>query len=79
MLDEPGQHSMAQSSQRTLLQQIAASASLQGIVAASFDESPEVFREVTQGIDFTLIELNGKSIAPLRRGSQEDPIDSLGS
>ena len=73
MLDEPGQHSMAQSSQRTLLQQIAASASLQGIVAASFDESPEVFREVTQGIDFTLIELNGKSIAPLIGGSQEEP------
>ncbi|MBC3878446.1 hypothetical protein H8K38_11540 [Undibacterium sp. FT79W] len=66
MLDEPGQHSMAQSSQRSLLQQIAGSASLQGIVAASFDESPEVFREVTQGIEFTLIELNGKSIVPLR-------------
>lgn len=65
MLDEPGQHSMAQSSQRALLQQIAGSPSLQGIVAASFDESPEVFREVTQGISFELVELDAKSIGPL--------------
>lgn len=65
MLDEPGQHSMAQSSQRALLQQIAGSPSLQAIVAASFDESPEVFREVTQGIQFELIELDAKSIGPL--------------
>ena len=71
MLDEPGQHSMAQSSQRTLLQQIAGSPSLQGIVAASFDESPDVFREVTQGIEFELVELDGKSIAPLK------PADDL--
>jgi hypothetical protein len=70
MLDEPGQHSMAQSSQRALLQQISTSASLQAIVAASFDESPEVFKEVTRGIEFTLIELSEKSIAPLRGKSQ---------
>lgn len=65
LLDEPGQHSMAQSSQRALLQLIASSRGLQGIVAASFDESPEVFREVTQGIQFQLVDLSGKSIAPL--------------
>lgn len=65
LLDEPGQHSMAQSSQRALLQQLSANPSLQGIVAASFDESPEVFREVTEGIKFNLIELNEKSIRPL--------------
>jgi hypothetical protein len=72
MLDEPGQHSMAQSSQRALLQQIAGSLSLQGIVAASFDESPEVFREVTQGIDFHLVELDAKSIGPLPRSSPSE-------
>ena len=65
LLDEPGQHSMAQSSQRALLQQIASNRSLQGIVAASFDESPEVFREVTQGIPFSLVDLGEKSIQPL--------------
>jgi hypothetical protein len=65
LLDEPGQHSMGQSSQRALLQQIASSQALQGIVAASFDESPEVFREVTQGISFTLVDLSEKSIGPL--------------
>ncbi|NEX64911.1 hypothetical protein [Noviherbaspirillum galbum] len=72
MLDEPGQHSMAQSSQRALLQQIAACTSLQGIVAASFDESPEVFREVTHGIEFKLIELDAKSIAPLINNNSEN-------
>jgi hypothetical protein len=65
LFDEPGQHSMAQSSQRALLLQIAGASSLQGIVAASFDESPEVFKEVTEGIEFKLVELNGKSIRPL--------------
>lgn len=65
LLDEPGQHSMAQSSQRALLQILTANPGLQGIVAASFDESPEVFREVTEGIKFELIELGEKSICPL--------------
>ncbi|NHZ97364.1 hypothetical protein F2P46_16790 [Massilia sp. CCM 8734] len=65
LLDEPGQHSMAQSSQRALLQILTANPGLQGIVAASFDESPEVFREVTEGVEFTLIELGEKSICPL--------------
>lgn len=66
LLDEPGQHSMAQSSQRALLQLLRANPNLQGIVAASFDESPDVFREVTEGIEFKLIELGTKAIGPLR-------------
>ena len=65
LFDEPGQHSMAQSSQRALLLQIVGAPSLQGIVAASFDESPEVFKEVTRGIEFELVELGAKSIQPL--------------
>ncbi|WP_305825805.1 AAA family ATPase [Massilia brevitalea] len=65
LLDEPGQHSMAQSSQRALLLQIVGAPLLQGIVAASFDESPEVFKEVTRGIEFELVELGAKSIQPL--------------
>lgn len=73
MLDEPGQHSMAQSSQRALLQQIAASSTLQGIVAASFDESPEVFKEVTRDIHFELVELDAKSIRPLSKNAITGP------
>ncbi|QNA89533.1 AAA family ATPase [Massilia sp. Dwa41.01b] len=65
LFDEPGQHSMAQSSQRALLLQIVGAPLLQGIVAASFDESPEVFKEVTRGIEFELVELGAKSIQPL--------------
>jgi hypothetical protein len=65
LLDEPGQHSMAESSQRALLQQLASSQHLQSIVAASFDESDAVFREVTQGISFKLIQITDKSIHPV--------------
>jgi hypothetical protein len=65
LLDEPGQHSMAESSQRALLQQLASSQHLQSIVAASFDESDAVFREVTQGISFELIQITDKSIRPI--------------
>jgi uncharacterized protein (UPF0212 family) len=65
LLDEPGQHSMAQSSQRALLKLLCANPNLQGIVAASFDESPDVFREVTEGIKFNLVELGDKAIVPL--------------
>jgi hypothetical protein len=67
LLDEPGQHSMAESSQRALLQQLASNKTLQGIVAASFDESDAVFQEVTQGISFKLIEISEKSIVPLTK------------
>lgn len=39
-------------------------ASLQSIVAASFDESEEVFRQATQGVQYTLIEWDGKLLQP---------------
>jgi len=65
MFDEPGQHSMAVDSQHALLKQLASETSLQSIVAASFDEAEEVFRQATQGIQFTLIEWDGKLMRPV--------------
>lgn len=65
MLDEPGQHSMAADSQHALLKQLAGETKLQSIVAASFDETEEVFRQATEGIDFKLIEWEGKLLRPL--------------
>lgn len=67
MFDEPGQHSMAAESQHALLKQLASEANLQSIVAASFDEMEEVFRQATQGIQFTLIEWDGKLMRPQSR------------
>ncbi|BCL93396.1 AAA family ATPase [Ralstonia pseudosolanacearum] len=65
MFDEPGQHSMAADSQHALLKQLAGETGLQSIVAASFDETEEVFRQATEGIDFKLIEWEGKLLRPL--------------
>lgn len=65
MLDEPGQHSMAVDSQHALLKQLASETKLQSIVAASFDETEEVFLQATAGIDFRLIEWSGKLLRPL--------------
>ena len=64
MFDEPGQHSMAVDSQHALLKQLASETGLQSIVAASFDEAEEVFRQATQGITYTLIEWDGKLLRP---------------
>ncbi|EPM5526209.1 Uncharacterised protein [Acinetobacter baumannii] len=65
LLDEPGQHSMAQQSQRALLLELSSYSSLQSIVAASFDESEAIFHEVTNQIKFKLITWQGKLIKPL--------------
>lgn len=65
MFDEPGQHSMAVDSQHALLKQLANEPGLQSIVAASFDELEEVFRQATDGIKYTLIEWEGKLLRPL--------------
>ena len=70
MFDEPGQHSMAVDSQHALLKQLASETSLQSIVAASFDEAEEVFRQATQGIKYTLIEWDGKLYGPNEDSSQ---------
>lgn len=65
MFDEPGQHSMAVDSQHALLKQLASETNLQSIVAASFDEAEEVFRQATLGIQYTLVEWEGKLLRPL--------------
>lgn len=67
MFDEPGQHSMAVDSQHALLKQLASETSLQSIVAASFDEAEEVFRQATEGVQFTLIEWDGKLLRPVNQ------------
>lgn len=66
LLDEPGQHSMSQQSQRALLKTLVSSTSLQSIVAASFDESSSIFDYVTEGVAHKLISWEGKLIAPLQ-------------
>lgn len=66
LLDEPGQHSMAQQSQRSLLMELSSYSDLQSIVAASFDESEAIFHEVTNGLDFKLITWDGKLIKPMK-------------
>ena len=65
LMDEPGQHSMRSASQRALLQLLIAQRGLQAIVAASFDENESVFREATTGLEFQLIQWEGKVIQPL--------------
>ncbi|MCX5565661.1 AAA family ATPase [Alcaligenes phenolicus] len=65
LMDEPGQHSMRPASQRALLQLLIAQRGLQAIVAASFDENESVFKEATSGLQFQLIQWEGKVIQPL--------------
>lgn len=65
MLDEPGQHSMAVESQHALLALLASESELQSIVAASFDESEDVFRNATRGVPHKLIEWDGKLLRPI--------------
>lgn len=65
LMDEPGQHSMRSISQHALLQLISGQAGLQSIVAASFDENESVFKEATAGLNFQLIQWEGKVIRPL--------------
>lgn len=67
LLDEPGQHSMSQESQRALFKALIASPNLQSIVAASFDESPDIFNYVTDRVAHKLISWEGKLISPLAK------------
>lgn len=68
LFDEPGQHSMRDSSQRALLAHMAAESGLQSIVAASFEENESVFRAATANITFKLISWQGKLLQPLDDG-----------
>ncbi|HDR9881606.1 TPA: hypothetical protein QDE50_31790 [Burkholderia cenocepacia] len=62
LMDETGQHSMRSVNQRALLQQLIARPGLQAIVAASFDEDESVFTTATDGLEFQLIQCEGKVI-----------------
>jgi hypothetical protein len=65
LFDEPGQHSMSEGSQKALMQLFSGARNLQSVVAASFDESEDLFLRVTEGSKFNLIELPEKIIAPM--------------
>jgi hypothetical protein len=65
IFDEPAQHSMGTNGFNKLLRTLASQPSLQSIVAASFDESEEVFTESTKDVNFNLIELGAKLITAI--------------
>ena len=65
LLDEPGQHSMGVTSVNALLATISKQRNIQGIVAASFDESDEVFDESVHGVNYHLIECGYKLLKPV--------------
>lgn len=63
--DEPGQHSMRDTSVNAMFKQLNNLEGLQSIVAASFDENDEVFKAETKGVDFHLIEVGEKLLKKL--------------
>lgn len=65
ILDEPGQHSMGGTSVNALLKILSSQTKLQSIVAASFDESDEVFEESVIGVNYSLIECGYKLLGPV--------------
>lgn len=65
ILDEPGQHSMAVKSVNSLLRKASELTGLQSIVAASFDESDEVFEESVAGVDYNLVDCGFKLLRPV--------------
>lgn len=67
VLDEPGQHSMGVTSVNMLLKSISEKKNLQSIIAASFDESDEVFRESVCGVEYHLIECGLKLLKPVNQ------------
>ncbi len=69
VFDEPAQHSMAVSSVNELLKVLSKLPSLQGIVAASFDESDRVFSESVNGVEHNFITFGTKLLAPLSTSS----------
>ncbi|MEW8439404.1 MAG: AAA family ATPase [Candidatus Thiodiazotropha taylori] len=68
--DEPGQHSMADTSVNSLFKTLNKYTNLQSIVAASFDENDSVFAKETEGVDFKLIEVGEKLIKKIVSSSK---------
>lgn len=69
LLDEPGQHSMGVTSVNALLKTMSSHSSLQGIVAASFDESDEVFEDSVLGVEYHLVKCGYKLLGPVHQKS----------
>lgn len=67
LLDEPSQHSMGVTSVNALLKTISSQKKLQGIVAASFDESDEVFEGSVIGVDYHIIKCGPKLLGPVAK------------
>lgn len=63
IFDEPAQHSMGVTSVNELLKSLSIQSSLQGIVAASFDESDRVFAESIDGVSHNLIRVGRKLLS----------------
>nr|WP_297458718.1 hypothetical protein [uncultured Halomonas sp.] len=64
VLDEPAQHSMAVEHVNALLTSVSKEANLQTIVAASFDQRDDIFRECVGDINYHLIRLPTKLLQP---------------
>ena len=60
IFDEPAQHSMSAHSVNALFRKLDLQQNLQSIIAASFDESDELYREETLGVEPNLIRIEGK-------------------
>lgn len=65
MFDEPGQHSMGETSMNAMLKDISQQDGLQSIIAASFDESDDVFNKQVDGVPYNLITLGRKLLTPI--------------
>lgn len=62
MFDEPGQHSMSDSSLRAFLEELCGYKTAQTIVAASFNNEEEIYKATTKDLPFHLVQLEGKLI-----------------
>ena len=60
IFDEPSQHSMGLDSFNALLIEFSKNTELQTIVAASFDESEEVFEKSTRNVEYNYIHIENK-------------------
>lgn len=66
IFDEPAQHSMSNKSLNEMLKTLSITSGLQSIIAASFDESDETYRESTIDIDnFNLVHIPRKIISKI--------------
>ncbi len=62
IFDEPEQHSMADDSTRFLVEELVTHEQHQSLLAISFHAKDEVFKQVTEGLKFNLIEIDGRII-----------------